>query len=100
MEVFEQETSHAVMTGILLYDLNDKRSVANPKNALRNPLELFASGAFHGGCASMRVQERPSHLTHTHSCKMIASGAWRTRLGKAVFRYCFFSLFCCASVLT
>ena len=49
MEVFEQETSHAVMTGILLYDLNDKNSVANPKNKLRNPLELFASGAFHGG---------------------------------------------------
>jgi hypothetical protein len=49
MEIFEPETSHAVMTAILLYDLNEPRSVANPKTKLRNPLELFASGAFHGG---------------------------------------------------
>jgi hypothetical protein len=49
MEIFDPETSHSVMTAILLYDLNEPRSVANPKNKLRNPLELFASGAFHGG---------------------------------------------------
>lgn len=49
MEIFDPETSHSVMTAILLYDLNEPRSVANPKTKLRNPLELFASGAFHGG---------------------------------------------------
>ena len=44
-----QETSHAVMTALLINDLRDKKSVANPNTKLRNPLELFASGGFHGG---------------------------------------------------
>eukprot|EP01108_Squamamoeba_japonica_P004712 TRINITY_DN3725_c0_g1_i2.p1 TRINITY_DN3725_c0_g1~~TRINITY_DN3725_c0_g1_i2.p1 ORF type:complete len:288 (+),score=163.31 TRINITY_DN3725_c0_g1_i2:245-1108(+) len=50
MEIFEPATSHSVMTAILLYDLNDKTSAANPKSGkTRNPLELFAYGSFHGG---------------------------------------------------
>eukprot|EP00019_Armaparvus_languidus_P008233 CAMPEP_0168590366 /NCGR_PEP_ID=MMETSP0420-20121227/6530_1 /TAXON_ID=498008 /ORGANISM="Pessonella sp." /LENGTH=530 /DNA_ID=CAMNT_0008626021 /DNA_START=34 /DNA_END=1623 /DNA_ORIENTATION=+ len=49
MEIFAPETSHAVMTALLINDLRDKKSVANPNTKLRNPLELFASGGFHGG---------------------------------------------------
>jgi len=49
MEVFQQETSNAVMTAMLIYDLNSSSSVANPDRKLQNPLCLFAEGSFHGG---------------------------------------------------
>ena len=48
-EIFAPETSNAVMTALLMYDLNDPSSVANPRNILANPNQLFSSGAFHGG---------------------------------------------------
>jgi hypothetical protein len=37
------------MTALLINDLRDKKSVSHPNTKLRNPLELFASGSFHGG---------------------------------------------------
>ena len=37
------------MIAILFNDLNNPKSVANPKNALANPNQLFSSGSFHGG---------------------------------------------------
>jgi len=49
LEIFEQETSNAVMSAILIYDLNSPRSVARPDVPLRNPLEMFKENSFHGG---------------------------------------------------
>ena len=48
MEVFKQETSNAVMTALLIYDVNSDSSSANPETSLKNPLSLFSEGAFHG----------------------------------------------------
>lgn len=53
VEIFEQETSNAVMAALLLADLNDPNSAANPSVALRNPLELFSRNAIHGGAWRM-----------------------------------------------
>jgi len=49
MEIFYQETSNAVMGALLIHDIRNPKSVANPSYPLNNPQELFASGAFHGG---------------------------------------------------
>jgi hypothetical protein len=49
IEIFSQETSNAVMSAILIHDLNNPKAVANPSVALRNPLELFRENSFHGG---------------------------------------------------
>ena len=48
-EIFAPETSKSVMIAILFHDINNPASVANPKTALANPNQLFASGSFHGG---------------------------------------------------
>lgn len=53
IEIFYQETSNAVMTGLLINDLFNPNSVADPKKPLRNPLELFAHTSFHGGVWTM-----------------------------------------------
>lgn len=49
MEVFYQETSNAVMTLLMIHDIRNSMSVANPEVPLRNPLELFGENQFHGG---------------------------------------------------
>lgn len=49
VEIFDQETSNPVMTALMLADLADKKSAANPATPLRNPLELFSKNAIHGG---------------------------------------------------
>lgn len=48
-EIFEPETSNAVMSAILLSDLNDPTNASSPKVKLNNPNELFKYGSFHGG---------------------------------------------------
>lgn len=48
-EIFAPETSNAVMSAILFYDLNEPSSVANPETTLDNPNQLFSYGSFHGG---------------------------------------------------
>ena len=48
-EIFAPETSNAVMSAILFSDLNNPKSVGNPRNSLKNPNELFSQGSFHGG---------------------------------------------------
>ena len=53
VEIFDQETSNPVMTALLLADLNDSESAANPKTELRNPLEMFSKNAIHGGAWRM-----------------------------------------------
>lgn len=49
MEVFEPETSNAVMGALLIHDVNNKASVAFNSKKLSNPHELFKDGSFHGG---------------------------------------------------
>ena len=49
VEVFQQETSTAVMTGLMITDLNDVTSAASPTRKLDNPMCLFAENSFHGG---------------------------------------------------
>lgn len=48
-EIFAPETSNAVMSALLLFDLNDPSSSGNPKNKLSNPNQLFSYGSFNGG---------------------------------------------------
>lgn len=55
-EIFAPETSNAVMSAILLSDLCNPKSSANPKITLKNPNQLFSFGSFSGGswrCAYM-----------------------------------------------
>lgn len=49
MEIFEQETSNAVMAAILINDLTNSKSPSNPTYPLKNPYELFSYSSFHGG---------------------------------------------------
>lgn len=48
-EIFAPETSNAVMSAMLLFDLNDPNSAGNPQTPLANPNQLFSFGGFHGG---------------------------------------------------
>jgi hypothetical protein len=48
-EIFAPETSNAVMSALLFFDLNEPKSVGNPKTSVANPNQLFSFGSFHGG---------------------------------------------------
>jgi hypothetical protein len=48
-EIFAPETSNAVMSAILFYDLKSPKSPGNPKTVLSNPNQLFSYGSFNGG---------------------------------------------------
>jgi len=50
-EIFEPSTSNAVMSGLLLSDLNDADGASYPESdkTKGNPNELFKWGGFHGG---------------------------------------------------
>ena len=47
--MFLQETSGAVMFALLLHDLRNSSSKANPSFKLDHPLQLFMHQSFHGG---------------------------------------------------
>jgi hypothetical protein len=52
MEILREETSRAVMGALLIYDLRNSSSHANPATKLPdggNPIHLFRHCAFHGG---------------------------------------------------
>lgn len=49
VEVFDPSTSNTLMAAMLVHDLRNPASVANPATPLAHPLELFWSGANHGG---------------------------------------------------
>lgn len=49
MEVFQQDTSNAVMCALLLRDVSNPATPSNPILPIKNPLSLFSYGAFHGG---------------------------------------------------
>lgn len=48
-EILAPETSNAVMSALLVYDLESSKSWASPKKVLKNPNQLFSHGSFHGG---------------------------------------------------
>ena len=52
-EIFEQDTTNAVMAAMLFHDINNTEGSAYPANRekfkIKNALELFAHGSFHGG---------------------------------------------------
>lgn len=49
IEVFSPSTANTLMAALLVRDLRDPQSAANPKVELNNPMDLFADGANHGG---------------------------------------------------
>lgn len=49
VEVFDPSTSTTLMAAMLVHDLRNPSSSANPATQLTNPMDLFASGANHGG---------------------------------------------------
>ncbi|MBC7917868.1 MAG: hypothetical protein H7Y28_08665 [Rhodoferax sp.] len=49
IEVFEPETTNALMAALWVHDLRCNESAANPSVPLNHPLELFMDNACHGG---------------------------------------------------
>eukprot|EP00933_Yihiella_yeosuensis_P072746 TRINITY_DN81249_c0_g1_i1.p1 TRINITY_DN81249_c0_g1~~TRINITY_DN81249_c0_g1_i1.p1 ORF type:complete len:717 (-),score=150.13 TRINITY_DN81249_c0_g1_i1:219-2369(-) len=49
MEVFQGETSNAVMSALLVNDLRNTASASHPDTPLKNPICLMTGTAFHGG---------------------------------------------------
>jgi hypothetical protein len=49
VEVFESETSRALMAALLVHDLRNPAAVAQPEVPLDHPYKLFTDGAAHGG---------------------------------------------------
>jgi hypothetical protein len=58
VEVFEVETSRALMAALLLHDLRNPKAAARPATELRHPLELFSDGAAHGGLWRLAFEPR------------------------------------------
>ncbi len=57
-EIFAPETTNALMGALLVHDLCSNSSVANPETPLAHPVELFMSGANHGGLWRSPLQIR------------------------------------------
>lgn len=49
VEVFEPETSRALMAALLVHDLRAPEAAARPETQLGHPYDLFVEGAAHGG---------------------------------------------------
>ncbi len=49
VEVFEPAASTTLMAALLVHDLRNPLSAANPSTTLSNPMDLFIVGANHGG---------------------------------------------------
>jgi hypothetical protein len=49
IEVFEPETTNALMAALWVHDLRCSESAANPSVPLNHPLEMFMDNACHGG---------------------------------------------------
>lgn len=49
LEIFSPDTSNAIMAALLVHDLRNPQSSANPEVELAHPLQLFIEGACHGG---------------------------------------------------
>ncbi len=49
LEIFEPDTSNAIMAALLVHDLRNDASSANPKVPIPHPMQLFVDGSCHGG---------------------------------------------------
>jgi hypothetical protein len=49
IEIFDADTSNALMTLLLLHDLRNPQGPAYPHTQLDTPMELFSAAAVHGG---------------------------------------------------
>lgn len=49
VQVFDSDTCNAIMSALLVRDLRDPRSAANPETILGHPSDLFCDAAAHGG---------------------------------------------------
>lgn len=49
VQVFDSDTCNAIMSGLLVRDLRDPGSAANPDTVLEHPSDLFVEAAAHGG---------------------------------------------------
>jgi hypothetical protein len=49
LEIFEPETSNAIMAALLVHDLRNPAASANPDVPIVHPMQLFVDGACHGG---------------------------------------------------
>lgn len=49
MEIFEPDTTNALMGALLVRDLNDPASATNPDVVLTHPSQMFTEAATHGG---------------------------------------------------
>jgi hypothetical protein len=58
VEVFEPETSNALMAALLIHDLRNPSAAANPATELAHPLDLFVDQAAHGGLWRLPYEPR------------------------------------------
>lgn len=58
VDIFEPETSRALMAALLVHDLRDETSSARPETPLDHPYRLFAEGAAHGGIWNLGHEPR------------------------------------------
>ena len=58
VEVFEPETSNALMAALLIHDLRNPAAAANPATDLAHPLDLFVDQAAHGGLWRLPYEPR------------------------------------------
>jgi hypothetical protein len=58
VEVFETETSSALMAALLVHDLRNPDAGAHPDSRLAHPLELFSDQAAHGGLWTLPWEPR------------------------------------------
>ena len=49
LEIFEPDTSNAIMAALLVHDLRNPESTANPEVPIAHPMQLFVDGSCHGG---------------------------------------------------
>jgi len=88
MEIMYQETSNAVMGALLLNDAFNPKSVARAD--LSHPLDLFASGAFHGGIwrAAYKIDsigEVAALIYYTKTNLPIVGGVLATLIGATAY---------------
>ncbi len=77
IEVFEPETTNAMMAALWVHDLRTNESAANPQVALNHPFELFIDQACHGGLW------RTGYLPRSALPFAAALGWVRQRMGRA-----------------
>eukprot|EP01062_Namystynia_karyoxenos_P042831 TRINITY_DN3135_c0_g1_i2.p1 TRINITY_DN3135_c0_g1~~TRINITY_DN3135_c0_g1_i2.p1 ORF type:complete len:517 (+),score=125.57 TRINITY_DN3135_c0_g1_i2:90-1640(+) len=58
LAAYQPDTASAVLTMMLLRDVTDSASKANPGAHLDNPIQLFIDNAWHGGCWSCAYKQQ------------------------------------------